>query len=116
MKKNNKMEEMMMTSVRKSLADADVAIAIIDASWKPLIALRDMDLPEGLPFAVALNKTDKLMGEADGKQKLAEIVKWFESNTKAEAVITMCAREGRGVDEVQEWAANQLPEAVGRPP
>jgi len=109
-KERNKMEGYMMNSVKTAVKDADLVIAMIDASGKaPKEALEGL-LPakllhKGCPLVIALNKCDLL-----SKEDADELLDWYQMSWPvAEEVIQISAKRGINVTALQKWATDRLP-------
>lgn len=104
----DELEERMMTAVQQAIKDADILLAIVDATDRPNEAL-DMLQPgedwRGPPMAILLNKVDLLDHEEE-----SELIDWYESNAKNAAVFPISADSGDGVDAVQAWVVDNIPE------
>ena len=59
----------------------------------------------GPPMAILLNKVD-LMDEDEE----ATLIEWYESNAKNAVVFPISADTGNGVDAVQRWVVQNIPE------
>ncbi|KAG1679801.1 hypothetical protein FOA52_012713 [Chlamydomonas sp. UWO 241] len=106
--KRNKLEERMMSAVISSIQNSEAIIAVVDSSHDPQDALAMFQPGEnwtGPPMAVLLNKSDLLTAE-----QLAELVDWYKTACKAEAVFTGSALNNEGVVALKAWAAVRLPE------
>jgi len=103
-----KLDEAMIRNVRAALLEADVALAILDASVDPQ---RDYEglLPGGstvlgVPVGVIVNKTDLVSARA-----LERTVRWLEEQEGVDAVFPSSAAEGEGLEAVLGWASEQVP-------
>ena len=104
----NKLDEMMLKSVRNAMANADVLLAIVDATRDPYGAFEGL-LPEQrtnpAPLGVIVNKCDLL--EVD---EIREVKEYFERIPGVQKVFPVSALAGVGHDAVQKWALTNLPE------
>ena len=104
----DELEERMMVAVGQAIKDADILLAIVDATDRPQEAL-DMLQPgedwRGPPMAILLNKVD-LMDEDEE----ATLIEWYESNAKNAVVFPISADTGNGVEAVQRWVVQNIPE------
>lgn len=108
-KRRDKLEDKMMEAVDEAVRDADVVLAIVDASFRPEKAL-DILQPgqdwKGPPFVFVLNKID-LMSDMEIKDVVAK----FEASSHGiAAVIPISAASGEGLDMLQEYILKCLPE------
>lgn len=97
-----------MTAVQQAIKDADILLAIVDVTDRPEEAL-DMLQPgedwRGPPMAILLNKVDMLDDEDE-----SALIAWYESNAKSATVFPISADTGDGVDAVQAWVVENIPE------
>ena len=104
----NKLDEMMLKSVRNAMANADVLLAIVDATRDPYGAFEGL-LPEHranpAPLGVIINKCDLLKVD-----EIREVKEYFERIPGVERVFPVSALAGVGHDAVREWALTHLPE------
>ena len=104
----NKLDEMMLKSVRNAMANADVLLAIVDATRDPYGAFEGL-LPEHranpAPLGVIINKCDLLQVD-----EIREVKEYFEGIPGVERVFPVSALAGVGHDAVREWALTHLPE------
>ena len=104
----NKLDEMMLKSVRNAMANADVLLAIVDATRDPYGAFEGL-LPEHranpAPLGVIINKCDLLQVD-----EIREVKEYFERIPGVERVFPVSALAGVGHDAVREWALTHLPE------
>ena len=104
----DELEERMMTAVQQAIKDADILLAIVDVTDRPEEAL-DMLQPgedwRGPPMAILLNKVDMLDDEDE-----SALIAWYESNAKSATVFPISADTGDGVDAVQAWVVENIPE------
>ena len=104
----DELEERMMTAVGQAIKDADILLAIVDATDRPQEAL-DMLQPgsdwRGPPMAILLNKVDMMDEEEE-----AGLIEWYESTAKNAAVFPISADTGDGVAAVKQWVVENIPE------
>ena len=104
----DELEERMMTAVQQAIKDADILLAIVDVTDRPEEAL-DMLQPgedwRGPPMAILLNKVDLLDDEDE-----SALIAWYESHAKSATVFPISADTGDGVDAVQAWVVENIPE------
>lgn len=106
----HKLDKRMMKSVRKARGDAEVMLAMFDAgrhgNMSPIQMYESIGINPGtLPYAIILNKCDTVKDDSH----LLILKKWFQDNTPAKIIFTISAKTGEGVQEVCDWAAEQLP-------
>eukprot|EP00884_Botryococcus_braunii_P000851 jgi/Botrbrau1/10767/Bobra.180_2s0031.2 len=104
----NKLDETMMRSVKRATRDADVILALVDASNSPEEALEYMEpgkLWSNQPWALVLNKVDKV-----SESEVERLKELFEKSTSADIIVPTCAVSGRGVPAIRSWAADHIPE------
>ena len=98
----------MLKSVRNAMANADVLLAIVDATRDPYGAFEGL-LPEQrtnpAPLGVIVNKCDLL--EVD---EIREVKEYFERIPGVQKVFPVSALAGVGHDAVQKWALANLPD------
>ena len=104
----NKLDEMMLVSVRNAIANADVMLVIVDASRDPLGNFEGL-LPENLkikvPVGVILNKCDLLEVE-----EIKQLKKQFETLfPEIEKVFPVSALADVGTNSPKNWAVENLP-------
>ena len=103
----NKLDEMMLTSVRNAMANADVMLCIVDASRDPVGNFEGLlpdDLNRRAPLGVILNKCDLL--ELD---EIKELKKRFERHPNVQKVFPVSALAGVGTDAPKRWCVERLP-------
>lgn len=108
-KPRNQLNRLMNRQVRQALGDVDLAVMLCDArGWQADDELVAAMLEEsGVPSVLALNKHD-LVGD---KRRLLPVI---DSIAKAHPAFAeffpLCARSGKGVDELLAYLAAQMPE------
>ena len=103
----NKLDAMMLRSVRNAMANADVMLVIVDAMRDPMGNWEGLVPPSRqnpAPIGVILNKCDLLQLE-----EIRELKTWFEAQPGVERVFPISALAGVGHPKVQEWALDRLP-------
>ena len=104
----NKLDEMMLKSVRTAMANADVLLTIVDAVRDPMGSFEGL-LPEErnnpAPLGVIINKCDLLDVE-----EIRELKRYFEGIPGVSKVFPVSALAGIGHQAVQDWALECLPE------
>lgn len=102
----NKLEEVMMQTVRRSLKDSDAVLVLIDLTidHKEQLAMLAPP-PNAPPTAIVLNKIDTVPEE-----EREALVEWFRNVTSASAVLPICALTGEGLDQLKQWAESAMPE------
>ena len=104
----NKLDEMMLRSVRGAVANADVVLVIVDAARDPFGSFEGL-LPaqrgNPAPMGVIINKCDLL--EVD---EIKALKRQFEAVPGVERVFPVSALAGVGHQAVQEWCVSHLPD------
>jgi GTP-binding protein Era len=103
----NKLDEMMLTSVRNAIANADVMLCILDASRDPLgnfEGLLPPNLPNDAPLGVILNKCDVLE-----VQDIKALKKQLERLPNVQKVFPVSALAGLGTESLKTWCVDRLP-------
>ena len=103
----NKLDEMMLTSVRNAMANADVMLCIVDASRDPIGNFEGLlpdDLNHRAPLGVILNKCDLL--ELD---EIKDLKRRFERYPNVRKVFPVSALAGVGTDSPKRWCVERLP-------
>jgi GTP-binding protein Era len=104
----DELEERMMNAVGQAIKDADILLAIVDATDRPQEALEMLQPGEdwrGPPMAILLNKVD-LMDEDEE----ADLIEWYERSAKNATVFPISADSGDGVAAVQQWVVENIPD------
>ena len=104
----NKLDEMMLRSVRGAVANADVILVIVDAARDPFGSFEGLLPPQRgnpAPMGVIINKCDLL--EVD---EIKALKRQFEATPGVERVFPVSALAGVGHQAVQEWCVSHLPE------
>jgi len=103
----NKLDGIMLKSVRNSMANADVLFYIVDAARDPYGAWEGLAPKKGkrVPTALILNKCD-LVGD---RERIMELIEYFESQDVIDAVLPVSALNSTGTRNVREWALEHLP-------
>lgn len=101
-----KLHEKMMSAVKGSLEDADVALLLVDVKDN----LEEVNtIFEGLnlkvPAIVVVNKMDKV-----NKEKAAEVAEYFSAKRYAKKVITISALQKAKLDDLLKEVISFLPE------
>jgi GTP-binding protein Era len=103
----NKLDELMLTSVRNAMANADVMLCIVDASRDPVGNFQGLlpdDLNHRAPLGVILNKCDLL--ELDEIKNLKRV---FETFPNVQKVFPVSALAHVGTDAPKRWCVERLP-------
>ena len=109
----NKLDEIMLRSVRGAMANADVTLVIVDASRDAhgdfeglLPPLKNPGEGDRAPIAVILNKCDLLELE-----DIRVLKREFETAyaDRVEAVFPVSALAGVGHDKAKEWCVERMP-------
>ena len=103
----NKLDEMMLTSVRNAMANADVMLCIVDASRDPVGNFQGLlpdDLNHRAPLGVILNKCDLL--ELD---EIKDLKRAFERYPNVEKVFPVSALANVGAEAPKRWCVERLP-------
>ena len=103
----NKLDEMMLTSVRNAMANADVMLCIVDASRDPVGNFQGLlpdDLNHRAPLGVILNKCDLL--ELD---EIKHLKRAFERYPNVEKVFPVSALANVGAEAPKRWCVERLP-------
>lgn len=104
----DELEERMMNAVGQAIKDADILLAIVDATDRPQEALEMLQPGEdwrGPPMAILLNKVD-LMDEDEE----ADLIEWYERSAKNATVFPISADSGDGVAAVKQWVVENIPD------
>eukprot|EP00803_Ostreobium_quekettii_P007440 evm.model.scf_2245.5 EVM.evm.TU.scf_2245.5 scf_2245:24341-26459(-) len=104
------LDKRMMASMRQALDEADAVLALVDCSMRPKDDLDMIQPPpqrDRPPMAVVLNKMDLL-----SPHQADSLKQWYVKNCRAEAVFLTNARSGEGVEEVKNWALEELPDGA----
>ena len=101
-----KLHEKMMSAVKGSLEDADVALLLVDVKDNPdeVHAIFE-GLNLKVPAIVVINKIDKV-----NKEKTAEAAEYFASKPYAKKVITISALQKAKLDDLLKEVIALLPE------
>lgn len=110
--KHNQLENVMMSNVKRAMGEADAIVAVVDvASRSPFNGLSSVCMPDGrhlsesgLPLAIVLNKLDKKLNV-----DLGQLETHYQEEFKPSKIFRTCAHTGKGVQEVKEWAVEQIP-------
>ncbi len=107
MEEFNKLDGIMLKSVRNSMANADVLFYIVDAARDPYGAWEGLAPKKGkrVPTALILNKCD-LVGD---RERIMELIEYFESQDAIDSVLPISAVNSTGTRNVREWALEHLP-------
>jgi GTP-binding protein Era len=101
-----KLHEKMMSAVKGSLEDADVALLIVDVKDAPEIADEIFsDLSLKAPAIVVLNKTD-----ITTKESIQKALSFFSEKKYCKKVVEISALKNKGVDELLKDILSMLPE------
>lgn len=102
------LQKWMLDEALRALEDADVVLLLLDATRPEELPAEDViaTLRGPKPLLVALNKIDD--GRADVIDRLEA---WVKETLPAAAVHRICARDGRGVDELLGGFEQRLPES-----
>jgi len=104
----NKLDGLMLKSVRNSMANADVMFYIVDAARDPYEAwegLAPAKLKKKIPTALILNKCDMIGDRA----RIMELIEYFEAQEGIDAVLPISALNSTGTANVKKWALDNLP-------
>ena len=104
----NPLGEYMVRTARSAVNDCDGAILVADAGFDPGQTERDLMSAFGraeLPAILALNKTDRVR-----RERLARTIAAYAALHSFAAVVPVCAKSGRGVDELLAECAQLLHE------
>lgn len=91
----------MVRSVNESVSGVDACLLVAEAGYDPSeteLMLIEKFKKLGLPAVLALNKIDLLKNKEELIEKILKYSKLFEF----EAVVPICAQDGRGVDELKD--------------
>lgn len=91
----------MVRSVNESVSGVDACMLVAESGYDPSeteIALIEKFKKLGLPAVLALNKIDLLKNKEELIEKILKYSKLFEF----EAVVPVCAQDGRGVEELKD--------------
>ena len=103
-----KLHEKMMSAVKGSLEDADIALLITDARENPEEShLIFSSLRLKVPALVILNKSD-----AVSEEDLAKATEFFTQQTYCKQVIIISALKKKGIDKLLEIIIDMLPEGA----
>ena len=103
----NKLDGMMLKSVRNSMANADVLFYIVDAARDPYGAWEGLAPKKGkrVPTALILNKCD-MVGD---RERIMELIEYFQAQEAIDEVLPISALNSTGTRNVKEWALERLP-------
>lgn len=103
----NKLDGIMLKSVRNSMANADVMFYIVDAARDPYGAWEGLAPKKGkrVPTALILNKCD-LVGD---RERIMELIDYFRAQDGIDDVLPISALNSTGVENVKNWALDRLP-------
>ena len=104
----NKLDGIMLKSVRNSMANADVLFYIVDAARDPYGAwegLAPKKAGKRVPTALILNKCD-LVGD---RERIMELIQYFKSQDAIDEVLPVSALNSTGTENVKKWALDRLP-------
>lgn len=101
-----KLHEKMMSAVRSSLEDADVALLLVDVND----SLEENDavfsaLRLKVPALIVINKIDKA-----GKEKVEKAIEYFSARPYCKKTVTISALTGKNRDELMRSIVELLPE------
>ena len=103
-----KLHEKMMSAVKGSLEDADIALLITDARENPEEShLIFSSLRLKVPALVILNKSD-----AVSEEDLTKATEFFTQQTYCKQVIIISALKKKGIDKLLEIIIDMLPEGA----
>ncbi|XP_042497900.1 GTPase ERA-like, chloroplastic isoform X2 [Macadamia integrifolia] len=108
-KKMHKLDNLMMSNVRRAAINADCVLIVVDACKMPqkideVLEERVGSVQDKVPTLLVLNKKDLIKpGE------VAKKLEWYEKFTDVDEVIPVSAKYGHGVDDVKEWILSKLP-------
>lgn len=91
----------MVRSVNESVSGVDACLLVAEAGYDPSeteLMLIEKFKKLGLPAVLALNKIDLLKNKEELIEKILKYSRLFEF----EAVVPICAQDGRGVDELKD--------------
>ena len=103
----NKLDGIMLKSVRNSMANADVLFYIVDAARDPYGAWEGLAPKKGkrVPTALILNKCD-MVGD---RERIMELIEYFRAQEAIDEVLPISALNSTGTRNVKEWALERLP-------
>ena len=105
----NKLDGLMLKSVRNSMANADVMFYIVDAARDPYAAWEGLapakKKMKKVPTALILNKCD-MVGD---RERIMELIEYFKAQDGIDAVLPISALNSTGTDNVKKWALEHLP-------
>ncbi|GMH39792.1 hypothetical protein BSKO_07690 [Bryopsis sp. KO-2023] len=102
-----KLDEKMMGAIRQAVDESDAVLMMVDSTDDPKADIEMIQPPKnwkGPPMAVLLNKADLITHEEQ-----EELKEWYERNCRVDKVFLTNANLGEGVDDVKEWALQQMP-------
>ena len=103
----NKLDTMMLRSVRGAMANADVVFVIVDGlrdpkgAWEGLVP---KNRKNPAPLGVILNKCDLI-----NREEISALAHWFAAQPGVEAVFPASALENIGTSPLKDWALSKLP-------
>ena len=105
----NKLGRFMVDSARHALAEADVALLLIDANFDPRVAdieknILDLAAKQKKPVILVINKVDSVAKEA-----LLPLMATFHAAYPFTAIIPISAKTGDGVDVLLQELRSLLP-------
>ena len=103
----NKLDGIMLKSVRNSMANADVMFYIVDAARDTYGAWEGLAPKKGkrVPTALIMNKCD-LVGD---RERIMELIDYFRAQDGIDDVLPISALNSTGVENVKNWALDRLP-------
>lgn len=94
----------MVRSVNESVSGVDACLLVAEAGYDPSqteLTLIEKFKKLGLPAVLALNKIDLLKNKEEMMERILHYSKEFDF----EAIVPVCAQDGRGVDELKRELA-----------
>ena len=104
----NPLGDYMVKTARSAVKDCDGAILVADAGFDPGDIERGLIgsfRKVGIPAVLALNKIDRIR-----RERLAQTIAAYAALHSFAAVVPVCAKSGKGVDELLEECARLLHE------
>lgn len=105
----NKLDGIMLKSVRNSMANADILFYIVDAARDPYGAWEGLapkkKKGKRVPTALILNKCD-MVGD---RERIMDLIEYFNGQEEIDEVLPISALNSTGVQNVKNWALDRLP-------